>query len=49
MSGVKIRVNTFNRLKKIRAGVVYDSITTVLDELIRTAKKSYSESTKNPL
>jgi len=50
MSGVKIRVNTFNRLKKIRAGVVYDSITTVLDELLQNCQRSFIVSqTKNPV
>jgi len=49
-NNVQIRVNTFNRLKKIRAGVVYESITTVMDELLQNCQRSFVVSeTKNPV
>ena len=38
---VQIKVNTFNRLKKIRAGIVYDSITAVIDELLQNCQRSF--------
>lgn len=38
---VQIKVNTFNRLKKIRMGVVYDSITTIIDELLQNCQRSF--------
>lgn len=49
-TNVRIRVNTFNRLKKIRAGVIYDSITTVIDELLQNCQRSFMVSkTKQPV
>lgn len=41
MTNVQIKVNTFNRLKKIRDGVVYDSITAVIDELLQNCQRSF--------
>lgn len=38
---VQVCVNTFNRLKKIRSGVVYDSITTVVDELLQNCQRTF--------
>ena len=47
---VQIRVNTFNRLKKIRAGIVYESMTTVIDELLQNCQRSFTVSeTPNPV
>lgn len=47
---VSIRVNAINRLKKIRAGLVYDSITTVMDELLQNCQRSFSVSNiKHPV
>ena len=40
-SSVQVCVNTFNRLKKIRNGVVYDSITTVIDELLQNCQRTF--------
>ena len=42
METVQIKVNTFNRIKKIREGIVYDSITTVIDELLQNCQRSFS-------
>lgn len=38
---LKIQVNTFNRLKKIRKGIVYESIETVLDELLQNCQRAF--------
>jgi len=41
MSDVLIRVNTYNRLKKIRSGVVYGTIETVIDELLQNCHRTF--------
>lgn len=44
MSSVAIKVNTLNRLNKIRKGVVYESITTVIDELLQNCQRTFTVS-----
>lgn len=44
MSDVQIKVNTFNRIKKIRQGVVYGNIETVLDELLQNCQRTFKVS-----
>lgn len=40
MTGIQIRSNISNRLAKVREGVVYDSVTSVLGELAQNAQRA---------
>jgi hypothetical protein len=50
MTDVQIKVNTYNRLRKIRQGIVYGNIETVLDELLQNCQRSFKVSkTETPV
>lgn len=50
MSNVEIRINTMNRLKKIRNEVVYGTVETVIDELLQNCIRSFKVSgTEKPV